>query len=71
MTEQEILNQRITDIQEISFADSVTEITSSLSIVLTLYEIDDEPHIIGACKQKLLEGFTKKPALGLVFLLWK
>jgi len=59
MTENEILAQRIKDINDISFADSISEITASLSIVLTLYEIDDEPKVIGACKTKLMEGVKR------------
>lgn len=48
--------QRINDIRSINFTDSISEVASTLSIVLTLYEFDDDPQIILEAKQKLESG---------------
>lgn len=53
------LDDRLRDIQAISFTDHIREITASMTVVLTLYHMDDDPRIIGACKDKLAEGIAK------------
>ncbi|MDX1628767.1 MAG: hypothetical protein R3345_08705 [Fulvivirga sp.] len=52
------VENKIKDINAIDFGDSVDEITSSLMIVMTLFEVDDHPEIIKACKYKLYEGIS-------------
>ena len=62
--DQDTINRRLADIEAIEFSDDIGEITASLHVVLTMYEIDDDPRIIGACKKKLKEGVNRLEALG-------
>ena len=55
---------KLRDINSIDFGSNIEEITSSLEIVLTLFENDDDPEIIGACKIKLKEGVGLLKKLG-------
>ena len=57
-------SNKLADIENISFGDDVGEISSSLEMVLTLYEVDDDAEIIQACKKKLEEGVQKLKDLG-------
>ncbi len=60
----EELQRRLADIRAIEFGDDTVEIASTLNLVLTFYEADDEPEIIGACKAKLEEGVARLEVLG-------
>ncbi|MGK7391267.1 MAG: hypothetical protein ACNS60_13005 [Candidatus Cyclobacteriaceae bacterium M2_1C_046] len=53
---EEQKKNKIRDIEDIDFGDNILEITSSLEILLTLFENDDDPEVIGACKKRLKEG---------------
>lgn len=61
MTELEInhLATRIRDIKAIVFKGTLEEISATLGLILTLYEMDDHPLVIGACKSKMQEGVVK------------
>ncbi len=52
------------DINAIEFGETVEDISSSLLIVMTLFEVDDHPEVIMACKHKLLEGITLMKNIG-------
>lgn len=56
--------KKISDINAIHFGDTIEEVSSSLMIVMTLFEVDDDPEIIKACKFKLYEGIAKLKKLG-------
>ena len=47
---------KLRDIQNIRFTDNLDEIVSSLDIILMMFEVNDDPEIISACKEKLTEG---------------
>jgi len=55
---KEELERKLQDIEAIEFGDTVEEVSSSLLIVMTLFEIDDHPEVIKACKYKLFEGIA-------------
>lgn len=55
-TNEKIFRTRLADINAVKFGDTVSDISASLRIVLTLYEFNDRPEIIAACKEKLSEG---------------
>lgn len=55
---EEQTKNKIRDIEAIDFGDNIIEIISSMLILLTLYENDDDPEIIGACKKRLQEGIN-------------
>jgi|AntRauTorckE6833_2_1112554.scaffolds.fasta_scaffold144871_2 hypothetical protein len=56
--EKEMIEKKIKDINAIEFGDSVEDVSSSLLIVMTLFEIDDDPDVLKACKLKLYEGIS-------------
>jgi|GEM_PF-5750239 hypothetical protein len=58
------IERKIKDINAIEFGDSVEDVSSSLLIVMTLFEIDDDPRVIKACKYKLFEGIAILKKLG-------
>lgn len=47
---------KLRDIENIDYGKSIIEITSSMEIVLTLFQFDDDPEVIAASKSKLQEG---------------
>ena len=51
---KEELERKLQDIEAIEFGDTVEEVSSSLLIVMTLFEIDDHPEVIKACKYKFI-----------------
>lgn len=55
---KEEVERKKRDIEAIDFGDNVEDISSSLLIVMTLFEIDDDPEVIKACKYKLFEGIS-------------
>jgi hypothetical protein len=63
---EETKRNRLLDIRRIEFGDNLIEITSALSIILTLYENDDDAEIIGACKLKVTEGIQLLEKIGAV-----
>ena len=56
--------RKITDINAIEFGDTVEDISASLLIITTLYEIDDNQEVIKASRAKLQEGINKLIELG-------
>ncbi|WKK75683.1 hypothetical protein QYS49_30150 [Marivirga salinae] len=56
--EKEELERKLKDIETIEFGDTVEDVSSSLLIVMTLFEVDDHPEVIKACKYKLFEGIS-------------
>lgn len=57
-TKKEDIKRKIKDIEAIEFGDTVDDVSSSLLIVMTLFEVDDDPEVIKACKYKLFEGIS-------------
>ena len=55
---------KLRDIRNIHYGDDVREITTSMEIVLTFYEFDDDKEIIEACKAKIAEGCERLKELG-------
>lgn len=47
---------KLRDINDIVFGDHIQEIVSSMEILLTLFEINDDKEILDACKSRLREG---------------
>ncbi|ADR21491.1 hypothetical protein MATR_08800 [Marivirga tractuosa] len=62
--EKEELERKIKDVEAIEFGDSLEDVSSSLLIVMTLFEVDDDPKVIKACKYKLFEGISLLKKLG-------
>lgn len=62
--QKDFIERKLEDINNIDFGDSVDEITSTLLIVMTMFEVDDNKEIIKACKYKLYEGISKLKAIG-------
>ena len=65
MYELDAKEKKIGDINAIDFGDNVDEISTSLEIVLTMFEINDDKEVLSACKQKLHEGVMILKNLGL------
>lgn len=63
---EESKRNRLLDIQRIEFGDNLMEITSTLSMVLTLYENNDDAEVIGACRLKVMEGIQLLKKIGAV-----
>lgn len=61
---KEELERKLKDIEAIEFGDTVEDVSSSLLIVMTLFEVDDHPDVIKACKFKLYEGISLLKKLG-------
>ncbi|RUA36546.1 MAG: hypothetical protein DSY77_01460 [Bacteroidetes bacterium] len=61
---KEELERKIKDIEAIEFGNNVDDVSSSLLIVMTLFEVDDHPEVIKACKYKLFEGISLLKKLG-------
>lgn len=64
---EEIKLSRLNDIKNMKFENDLNEITSTLTIILTMYENDDDPEIIGACKAKMEEGINLLDSLASEF----
>lgn len=62
--EKELIKNKIADIDAIEFGDTAQDITSSLLIVMTMFEVDDDPDVIRACKCKLYDGIAKLKKIG-------
>lgn len=58
------VERRLKDIRAIKFSDHPVEIAATLQVVLSCYEVDDDPAIIGLCKEKLNEGVGKLQKMG-------
>lgn len=56
--EKEQVERKKRDINAIEFGDTLEDVSSSLLIVMTLFEVDDDPEVIMACKYKLYEGIA-------------
>lgn len=65
MIEDEFKKSKLRDIKAIEFTENTQEILTSMEIILTMYQIDDDKDIVFACKNKLLEGVEKLKKLGL------
>lgn len=63
-SDQHSLEVRIRDIAAIAFGQDLGEITATMNMVLMLYEMDDHPEVIRACKTKLAEGVDRLRTLG-------
>lgn len=61
---KEEVERKIKDVESIELGDTVDDVSSSLLIVMTLFEIDDDPQVIKACKYKLFEGISVLKKLG-------
>lgn len=61
---KEEIERKIKDIEAIGFGETIEDVSSSLLIVMTLFEIDDDPTVIKACKFKLFEGISLLKKLG-------
>ncbi len=61
---KEELERKIKDIEAIEFGNNVDDVSSSLLIVMTLFEVDDHHEVIKACKYKLFEGISLLKKLG-------
>lgn len=55
---KEEVERKKRDIESIEFGDNIDDVSSSLLIVMTLFEVDDDPEVIKACKYKLFEGIS-------------
>lgn len=55
---------KIRDIESVEFGNNLNEIVSSLEIIVTLLQIDDDPEIIFSCKKKLAEGIELLKKMG-------
>lgn len=64
--ENDLKTNKIKDIEAIVFAENVQEILTTMEIVLTIYQIDDDFDIVKTCKSKLLEGLHMLRKLGVV-----
>ena len=62
--QDDFIKRKLADINAIDFGDSVDEVSSTLLIVMTMFEVDDNKEIIKACKYKLYEGISKLKAIG-------
>ncbi len=60
----EKLDERIKSIEAVTFGKQLTEVISSLEIIMTMFEVDDNQKILNACKIKLLEGINKLKEFG-------
>lgn len=47
---------KLKDINAIKFGGNLSEIVSSMDILLMMFEFNDDPEIISACKTRLQEG---------------
>lgn len=47
---------KLNDIGNIQFGTKPEEVISTLDILLMMYEFDDDPEIIAACKQQMQKG---------------
>lgn len=56
MYEQEAKVNKIWDIGAVVFSDNLQEVLTTMEIILTMYQVDEEPDIVLLCKIKLLEG---------------
>lgn len=61
---KEEVERKKRDIEAVEFGNSVEDVSSSLLIVMTLFEVDDDPEVIKACKYKLFEGISLLKKLG-------
>ncbi len=54
--EETMRTQKINDVRAIHFTEDLNETLTAMGIILTLYQIDEDPEIVHVCKEKLLEG---------------
>jgi len=47
---------KLRDIQNISFGQNIKEIVSTLDILVMMFEFDNDPDIVQACRIKMQEG---------------
>ncbi|PKP08706.1 MAG: hypothetical protein CVU09_14200 [Bacteroidetes bacterium HGW-Bacteroidetes-4] len=55
---------KLRDIESVVFGNNLQEILTSMEIVLTMYQIDNDVDIVRASKTKLMEGLELLKALG-------
>lgn len=60
---EEKLN-KLNDINAIEFGENIQEISTSMEIIMTLFQVDDDKEIIAACKNKLKQGIDLLKKLG-------
>jgi hypothetical protein len=65
MTDDFEKTQKLKDIREIHFGNELQEITSSLELLMTLFEIQDDREILSILKEKISEGIAKLKNLNL------
>ncbi len=64
MYELEAKQNKLRDINAVIFGTNIEEITSSMEIIMMLFQIDDDKEIINACKSKLNEGIQLLKKIG-------
>lgn len=47
---------KLRDIQNISYGQNIREIVSTLDILVMMFEFDNDPEIVQACRLKMQEG---------------
>jgi len=55
---------KLIDIESVTFGSDLQEIVTSMEIILTMYQIDEDTDIVKACKDKLIEGLNLLKTLG-------
>ncbi len=55
---------KLNDINAIEFGENIQEITTSMEIIMMLFQVDDDKEIIAACKNKLIQGIDLLKKLG-------
>ncbi len=58
MSQENEKANKLKDINAIDFGEDIQEITTSMEIVLMLFQVDDDEEVIAACKCKLSEGIA-------------
>lgn len=66
MNELELTEKKnkLRDIESVVFGNNLQEILTSMEIVLTMYQVDNDLDIVRASKAKLMEGLELLKALG-------
>ncbi|MGD9992287.1 MAG: hypothetical protein AB7S69_03215 [Salinivirgaceae bacterium] len=66
MNELELTEKKnkLRDIESVVFGNNLQEILTSMEIVLTMYQVDNDVDIVRASKAKLMEGLELLRALG-------
>jgi hypothetical protein len=66
MNELELTEKKnkLRDIESVVFGNNLQEILTSMEIVLTMYQVDNDVDIVRASKAKLMEGLELLKTLG-------